>query len=175
MTRRANDTQVAGNHYKQHGATGEQHWDRVARIKLDYMQAQITKYVERCWDKHGLVDLEKAGHFIQKYIEQNAGRKGALQLAEDNMRAALADATQRIADMEALLNGIAEDANSTDPMRHQSTARFCFEGIKENKVHYRCRRCREHLFLTINQQPQHLHTCGPLQAGEPSTAYVDQG
>lgn len=70
---RANDVQVGGDHYKKHGATGqEQHWDRVARLGLDYFQGQITKYVERWKDKGGLQDLRKAQHFLQKYIELEA-------------------------------------------------------------------------------------------------------
>lgn len=63
----ANERQVGGKHYSTE--EGEQHWDRVARLGLDYFQAQITKYVERCWEKNGVQDLEKARHFIEKYIE----------------------------------------------------------------------------------------------------------
>lgn len=48
---------------------GEEHWDRVARLKLDYFQGNITKYVERWRDKGGIADIEKAGHYIQKYLE----------------------------------------------------------------------------------------------------------
>ncbi len=177
MTSKANDTQVAGDHYKQHGTTGEQHWDRVHRIGLDYYQAQITKYVERCWDKNGLTDLRKAAHFIQKYIELNADRKGKMEMVEEQVVSELAVAQDAVKSLQALLQGIAEDAYSVDPMRHQSTARFCFEGIKENHVHYRCRRCREHLYLTLHQQPEHLHTCAPLEldATQPSAGYVNQG
>lgn len=65
----ANDRQEGGNHYRQHGETGEQHWDRVARLGLDYFQACITKYVERWKDKGGVLDLKKARHFLDKYIE----------------------------------------------------------------------------------------------------------
>ncbi len=63
---RANEQQVGGSHYK---VGGEEHWDRVARLGLDYFQSQITKYVERCWKKNGIQDLEKAAHFLQKYLE----------------------------------------------------------------------------------------------------------
>lgn len=63
----ANERQVGGDHYA--APDGEQHWDRVWRMKLDYFQAQITKYVERCWKKNGLQDLLKAQHVLQKYIE----------------------------------------------------------------------------------------------------------
>ena len=62
----ANERQVGGDHYK---IGGEEHWDRVQRLGLDYFQAQITKYVERAWKKNGLQDLEKARHFLDKYIE----------------------------------------------------------------------------------------------------------
>jgi Protein of unknwon function (DUF3310). len=62
----ANETQVGGTHYK---TGGEEHWDRVHRLGLDYFQAQITKYVERCWKKNGMEDLKKARHFLDKYIE----------------------------------------------------------------------------------------------------------
>lgn len=64
----ANQRQVGGEHYKRADG-GEEHWDRVARLGLDYFQACITKYVERCWKKNGLEDLKKAQHFLQKYIE----------------------------------------------------------------------------------------------------------
>jgi len=62
----ANDIQVGGDHYK---IGGEEHWDRVYRLQLDYFQGQITKYVERWKDKNGLQDLKKARHFLDKYIE----------------------------------------------------------------------------------------------------------
>ena len=62
----ANERQVGGTHYK---TGGEEHWDRVHRLGLDYFQAQITKYVERCWKKNGVEDLKKARHFLDKYIE----------------------------------------------------------------------------------------------------------
>jgi hypothetical protein len=62
----ANERQIGGNHYK---TGGEEHWDRVRRLNLDYFQAQITKYTERCWRKNGLQDLQKARHFLDKYIE----------------------------------------------------------------------------------------------------------
>jgi hypothetical protein len=62
----ANDRQVGGSHYK---IGGEEHWDRVHRLGLDYFQAQITKYVERWKNKGGVTDLEKALHVLEKYIE----------------------------------------------------------------------------------------------------------
>jgi len=62
----ANETQIGGTHYK---TGGEEHWDRVHRLGLDYFQGQITKYVERWRLKNGTEDLHKARHFLDKYIE----------------------------------------------------------------------------------------------------------
>lgn len=61
----ANETQVAGSHYK----STIQHWDYVVANDLDYFQAQITKYVTRWKKKNGMTDLRKAQHFLEKYIE----------------------------------------------------------------------------------------------------------
>jgi Protein of unknwon function (DUF3310) len=60
-----NTRQVGGSHY---GLGAVQHWDIVARFKLDYFQGQITKYVMRWRDKNGIEDLEKAAHYLEKYI-----------------------------------------------------------------------------------------------------------
>ena len=68
----ANERQVGAEHY---GLKKYQHWDMVHEFKLDYFQAQITKYVMRWRDKNGIEDLRKANHFLEKYIE--------LQLAEE--------------------------------------------------------------------------------------------
>jgi hypothetical protein len=63
----ANDYQIGGDHYKK--VPGEQHWDRVARLGLNYFQAMVTRYVERYRDKNGVEDLKKARHFLDKLIE----------------------------------------------------------------------------------------------------------
>ena len=64
----ANDKQIGGSHYKAEG--GEEHWDRVHRMGLNYFQAAATKYIERCYLKGNPVqDLHKAAHFIEKLIE----------------------------------------------------------------------------------------------------------
>lgn len=81
----ANDRQVGGEHYK---TGGEEHWDRVARLNLDYFQGQITKYVERWKKKNGVQDLEKARHFLDKYIE----------LAKETQREAEALARKNLSD-----------------------------------------------------------------------------
>jgi hypothetical protein len=65
----ANDYQIGGGHYRKGGPGSEQHWDRVARLGLNYFQAMITRYVERYRDKNGVEDLKKARHFLDKLIE----------------------------------------------------------------------------------------------------------
>ncbi len=70
----ANDRQEGGNHYRIHGESGEQHWDRIWRIygpevAYVYYAAVITKYVERYRLKNGIEDLKKARHYLDKLIE----------------------------------------------------------------------------------------------------------
>lgn len=66
MASRANTYMVGGTHYK---GDGEEHWDRVARLELDYYQGNITKYIERARKKNGKADVQKALHYCQKYLE----------------------------------------------------------------------------------------------------------
>lgn len=83
MAQTANSRQIGGSHYKQEGG-GEEHWDRAYRLKLDYFQARITAYVERCWKKNGLQDLEKAQHFLEKYIELERAKLMSAQLEHES-------------------------------------------------------------------------------------------
>ena len=76
---KANDRQVAGNHYSKQG-NSLQHWDMVDQFNLDYFQGQITKYVMRWRDKGGITDLEKARHFLDKYIELETAKKEKKEL-----------------------------------------------------------------------------------------------
>lgn len=82
----ANSRQVGGTHYK---TGGEEHWDRVNRLQLDYFQGQITRYVERWKKKNGVEDLRKARHFLDKYIEIEE-RKGSIE----NQAVKTSDATR---------------------------------------------------------------------------------
>lgn len=64
----ANDRMVGGDHYQK--IEGEQHWDRVARLGLNYFEASATKYIERSRLKGQMrKDLEKAKHFVEKQLE----------------------------------------------------------------------------------------------------------
>lgn len=79
----ANETQVAGSHYR---AT-VQHWDYVLlALGGRYLEGNITKYVTRHRKKNGLQDLEKAAHYLTKLIEEvQAGRikRPVLQFMDD--------------------------------------------------------------------------------------------
>ena len=61
----ANDTQVAGTHYR----SALQHWDLAHELDLGYFEGQITKYLTRHRSKKGKEDLEKAVHFTKKLKE----------------------------------------------------------------------------------------------------------
>ena len=65
---RANNNQIAGNHYKNKAI---QPWDYILANDLGYLEGNIIKYVSRWKDKGGINDLRKAAHYIQKLIEIN--------------------------------------------------------------------------------------------------------
>lgn len=157
MDSEANKVQVGGNHYKADGK-GEEHWDRVQRLGLDYFQAQITKYVERCWLKNGLQDLEKAQHFIQKYIEIHT-RLGTVPV---HIRGDFFDQRHGRPPLEFQMHrGTLDGVQVYGPMDHHTNAGFEFEGMKESDVHYRCKHCRAHFHIPINCAP-------PVSCPEPS-------
>ena len=64
---KANDTQVAGTHYKKYGNL--QPWDVITVWNLGYLDGTALKYIARWRDKNGIEDLKKAIHFLQKTIE----------------------------------------------------------------------------------------------------------
>jgi hypothetical protein len=63
---RANDTQVAGNHYKQFRI---EPWDAIVDWGLGYLDGNAVKYLSRWRHKNGLEDLKKARHYIDKLLE----------------------------------------------------------------------------------------------------------
>lgn len=71
---KANDIQVAGNHYR--AGDSMQHWDYTIRaLSGRYLEGNITKYVVRHRKKNGLQDLDKAMHYAIKLKEEvGAGR-----------------------------------------------------------------------------------------------------
>ena len=67
MTVKANDIQIAGDHYKQF--TNYEPWDVITAWGLGYLDGTAVKYLARWQHKGGIEDLKKAAHFIQKKIE----------------------------------------------------------------------------------------------------------
>lgn len=76
---RANDRQVAGEHYMKYG--GLQPWDVWWLWNLNPFQAAIVKHVVRYRDKLGLTDLEKAKHYLEKLIELEKDKARAKEKA----------------------------------------------------------------------------------------------
>lgn len=62
----ANDTQVAGDHYKRQAI---QPWDIIVANGLDFFEGNALKYLLRWRLKGGVDDLRKARHYIDKLIE----------------------------------------------------------------------------------------------------------
>lgn len=162
----ANDRQVGGDHYKRgKEAGGEEHWDRVVSHQLDYFQAQITSYVERCWEKMGIQDLEKAGHYIEKYIEVSRakGRKGRLQ-EELEMERARLDLVLKYLETEdgtfTFPDGLCvpcQRIGFRQQIDHRSNAFYNFEGVKEGYVTYTCRRCNTTFQVRVDKRPEDVH------------------
>lgn len=74
----ANETQVAGDHYKDKAI---QPWDYITSNNLGYLEGCIVKYVSRYQNKNGVEDLEKARHFLDKLIEVQSERQVRLDEA----------------------------------------------------------------------------------------------
>ena len=68
---RANDTQVAGNHYKQFQI---EPWDAIVDWGLGYLDGNAVKYLSRWRHKNGIEDLKKARHYIDKLIEVESAK-----------------------------------------------------------------------------------------------------
>jgi hypothetical protein len=64
---KANDLQVAGDHYKK---LNPQPWDVIAAWGLGFFDGNVVKYIARFREKGGLQDLQKAAHYLAKLIEQ---------------------------------------------------------------------------------------------------------
>lgn len=56
------ETQIGGNHYK---ALPYQPIELIARLKLDFIQGSIVKYISRDKEGNRLQDLQKAKHFCE--------------------------------------------------------------------------------------------------------------
>lgn len=187
---KANERQVGGGHYK---TGGEEHWDRVKRLGLDYFQGCITKYVERCWKKNGIQDLEKARHFLDKYIELNTDKDGC-RVEADGACAGKQDcmhaSTPSVLFADPLLGGT--DQSNVAVYKHGEVlptgwAQFVFEGADQGGYLYTCRECNAHFRAPPYTNPHMVHPChfiadcaagvvgAQVDEGAPTGAYVNQG
>lgn len=71
ISRRANDYQVGGQHYRR--SDGVQHWDFVTKTGMHYLPACASKYIGRWRFKDGRQGLEKSLHYIHKAEEEGVG------------------------------------------------------------------------------------------------------
>ena len=151
MSSMANKTQVGGGHYK---VGGEEHWDRVDRLGLDYFQGQITKYVERWKLKSGVEDLRKARHFLDKYIELN-------ELPQEV-------ATFNPPDEDAKLFGPKSGSGhkpwtEPPPFKRTGYIGYTYEGGTVEWDLFKCHICRQEVKTAVNGNPAAIHTCTPLE------------
>lgn len=142
-----NQIQIGGDHYK---TGGEEHWDRVFRLRLDYFQAAITKYVERCWKKNGVQDLEKARHFLDKYIELHTAPSEPMTLP-------------------TLADEMWVKVGAVKPTGWEG---YSFEGADAGGFLFTCRDCRKQFYAEPNDNPSAFHACP--DAGEPGSGYVNK-
>lgn len=176
----ANERQVGGDHYKKHGTTGEQHWDRAARLGLDYFQAQATKYIERCWDKNGVQDLEKARHFIDKYIELSrvAGRLGKLETVAVLNKNAANPSLAVSRELKWLLRNHIVTEDGTIKINgtlyvclRGKPSDFTFEGVYgDGRTRWRCTTCREWFYTMRGLLPHASHAQPCTKAPQPATS-----
>ena len=82
---RANDVQIAGDHYKQF--KGHEPWDVVIAWGLGYLDGTALKYISRWQHKGGVEDIKKAIHFLQKLLEVEEEKNNGLYRAVGNIKA----------------------------------------------------------------------------------------
>ncbi len=83
---RANDVQIAGDHYKQF--KGHEPWDVVTAWGLGYLDGTALKYISRWKHKGGVEDIKKAIHFLQKLLEVEEDKnKNGLYRTTGNIKA----------------------------------------------------------------------------------------
>ena len=168
----ANETQVGGTHYK---TGGEEHWDRVHRLGLDYFQAQITKYVERCWKKNGMEDLKKARHFLDKYIEihESKAKEQSEQVREVdiNPSTAIVQEVSKIDPYQFKPAMLLQEHEYSHPL-YMSDLHYLAEGGWGNGVIlYTCLHCRNKVYTQSLEGAHRSHddVC-PGTAQEPAPA-----
>lgn len=184
----ANDRQVGGAHYKQKDG-GEEHWDRVARLGLDYWTARITAYVERAWDKNGVEDLKKAQHFLEKYIEiHTSGR-----VVWEGRHWTQLPPVPKVA-IDDIVDAVTFDAAAVAVERIATERRvapsgwigYVFEGADARGFLFTCKNCNAKFYAPPSTDPSRAHAlaCSKYPEGflkqphdpdtEPSSGYTNQ-
>jgi hypothetical protein len=152
----ADVSQVGGRHYKVQDSAYE-HWNWAWYNKLDFFQYQITKYVVRHRDKHGLEDLRKASHFLLKYIELLEKDGTPVIDAQD---VTIPSGTQMVSPMVVKPDG---------------WIGFVYEGTDGKGALFTCRVCRNTVRCPHEHYPGHWHMkCPGDRFAEPDRNYVDQ-
>jgi hypothetical protein len=190
---KANQVQIGGDHYKN---GGEEHWDRVHRLGLDYFQAAITKYVERWKLKNGVEDLNKARHFLDKYIELHTEETPGEPLDLTNAEAAASSLQKsgvRVIHLGAPKTIALDTPLAYPPLANTEGYRlgevmptgwtqFVFEGAPQEGYLFTCRECGKKFYTPPDMNPHGYHACRALaddagavhEATEASRAYVNQ-
>lgn len=180
---KANLVQIGGDHYKN---GGEEHWDRVHRLGLDYFQAAITKYVERWKLKNGVQDLQKARHFLDKYIELHTPAEPSTPVDLTNAQTA-ADSLQesgvRVVHIGHRIQQAPIYAFTPGQILPTGWVQFVFEGIDARGAFFTCKECKNKFYAVVGSNPHNYHECRglvdnveeALRAADATRAYVDQG
>jgi len=160
----ADERQVGGNHYKDENG-GEEHWTRVYRLGLDYFQACITKYVERCWKKNGLQDLEKARHFLDKYIELHTPEKPTWALGPKE-EAKFSELSRAVSSTIRDLSNLASAQHPHPHVREYGAEvaptgwiGFVFEGANAEGFLFTCQNCAAEVYAPPHDNPHKYHRC----------------
>lgn len=164
----ANERQVGGDHYKEAGRTGEEHWDRVWRLGMNYWQAAATKYIERYKYKNGKQDLEKAIHYIEKLIE----------LEFPDIYKNFVDEWDNTYGKLVIMPCPPHDF-APGQVSPTGWTQFVFEGAHQAGFLYTCRKCKAKFNAPPDENPHATHTkCEELDVAtedsEPTAAYVNQ-
>lgn len=76
----ANNTQVAGNHYK---SLAIEPWEIVEKNGLNFWEGNVLKYLLRHRKKNGVQDLKKARHYLDKLIEIEEAKTPTLSVTSE--------------------------------------------------------------------------------------------
>lgn len=111
---KANDKQVAGDHYK----SAIEPWDAIEAWGLGYLDGSAVKYLARWRKKNGVEDVMKAIHFLEKLVERENARLQRTQITDQKARQEDAQTTLR-----SFVRGGSKDSGA-DSGRNETTSEF---------------------------------------------------